>query len=253
MPEERIQNYKKYLEIKGYQSSTIRGLLRTAKNHINQKNPQQQLTNNTQQLYYYQKKVYINYLNQVENQNIHLSPEHYKKTLSKIEVLTLEEIRELEQGSKTLREQVVIHCLYSLGLRLSEVSNLELQDIDFTQNLVHIKKSKTKKQRQIPINKKTQQIITHYIDQERSINKGRKLLQGLKGDLSPDGIYQNLKRIVKRTTIKKRIYPHLLRHSIASHLLQRGMDIEQIGKYLGHTSIESTQRYTHLAETNRNE
>lgn len=246
MVSERLQNYKQYLEIKGYQPTTIRSLLRIASHYETKKITRTNLHKNTLQLYYYQKKVYINYLNQVENQNIHLSQEHYKKTLSKIEVLTLEEIRELEQGSKTLREQVVIHCLYSLGLRLSEVSNLELEALDLTKNIVLIRKSKTKKQRQVPLNKKTQQIITHYINQERPINKGRKLLQGLKGDLSPDGIYQNLKRIVKRTTIKKRIYPHLLRHSIASHLLQRGMDIEQIGKYLGHTSIESTQRYTHL-------
>ncbi|PQL93785.1 hypothetical protein C4S77_04335 [Apibacter adventoris] len=65
-------------------------------------------------------------------------------------------------------------------------------------------------------------------------------------------MYQILKRLVKRTKIKKRIYPHLLRHSIASHLLQRGMELEQISKFLGHSSLESTQRYTHIEVRSRN-
>lgn len=246
MPEEKLHNYKQYLQIQNYQASTIRGLLRTARRYHTQEESPKPLNPNTQQLYYYQKKVYINYLIKVENQNIHLQEEHHKKQIPKIQILTLEQIKQLEQSCKTLREQVVFHCLYSLGLRLSEVANLELQDFDFTQNLVLIKKSKTKKQRQVPIPNQTLKIIQTYIQNQRPVDKGLKLLQGLKGDLTSDGIYQILKRIAKRTSLKKRIYPHLLRHSIASHLLHQGMDIEQIAKYLGHSSIESTQRYTHL-------
>lgn len=246
MVEERLQNYKKYLEIKGYQPTTIRSLLRIATTYENKEITRTSLHKNTLQLYYYQKKVYVNYLLQIEKQKVYLPEEHYKKEASPIKILSIEQVKELEQGCISPREQVVLHCLYSLGLRLSEVSNLEIEDIDIEKQHLLIRKSKTKKQRQVPINKKSLQIITHYIDQQRPINKGNKLVQGLKGDLTSDGIYQLLKRIVKRTTIKKKIYPHLLRHSLASHLLQRGMDLEQIAKYLGHTSIESTQRYTHL-------
>jgi site-specific recombinase XerD len=247
MKERRLHHYKKYLELKGYQKSSIRGLLKRAElyetktsNHILSLKP------STLQLYYYQKKTYLHYLSEVEKEVHYLQEEHHKKEVLPIEILTIEQIQELFTTSKTLREQVVLHCLYSLGLRLSEVSNIELEDIDREKKILLVKKSKTKKQRQVPMNSNSLQVLVAYIEQERPIDKGNKLIQGLKGDVTSDGIYQILKKLAQRTSLKKRIYPHLLRHSISSHLLSRGMDLEQISKFLGHSSVESTQRYTHL-------
>lgn len=246
MPQERLSKYKRYLELKGYQKSSIRGLLQRAENYEGLKTSNKELSSTTLQLYYYQKKVYIRYLEEVEKEDHYLQEEHYKKDIPKREILSISEIEELLKSCKDLRERVVLVCLYSLGLRLSEVSNIEIEDIDREKKILLVKKSKTKKPRQVPINKTPLQTITAYIDQERPIGKGEKLLQGTKGDVSSDGIYQILKRIVKRSNIKKRVYPHLLRHSIASHLLHQGMELEQIGIFLGHSSLSSTEIYTHL-------
>ncbi|TWP31323.1 hypothetical protein ETU09_00040 [Apibacter muscae] len=247
MIEERLQNYKKYLELKGYQASSIRGLLKRASLYEKDNSLSRVLLKpSTLQLYYYQKKTYLNYLSEVEQQTHYLAEEHYKKEQSPIETLSLQEVQELERNCKNLRDKIVLIGLYSLGLRLSEIANVELEDIDLNQQIVLIKKSKTRKQRLVPINLKTNYLLKKYIEQERPIAKGNKLLQGLKGDLTPDGIYQILKKIQKRTPIKKRIYPHLLRHSIASHLLSQGMELEHISQFLGHSSISSTELYTHI-------
>ncbi|WP_128331615.1 tyrosine-type recombinase/integrase [Apibacter sp. HY039] len=253
MQDDRLQNYKKYLELKGYQKSSIRGLLKRAEFYEDKTSGLSlSLKPSTLQQYYYQKKVYVRYLQDVEKEVYYLPEEHHKKETTTIDILTLEEVEELIKNCKDLREQVVLVCLYSLGLRISEVSNIELQDIDPKEKLLLIRKSKTKKQRQVPISKSSLTLLQNYIEKERP-DTGVKLLQGLQGDLSTDGVYQIVKRLIKRTHINKRIYPHLLRHSIASHLLTRGMEVEQISKFLGHTSLESTQRYTHLEVSSNNQ
>jgi site-specific recombinase XerD len=245
MKTEKLENYQKYLEIKGYQKSSIQGLVKRARKYENQETENKNLSTPTLKLYYYQKKVYLKYLQEIEGETRYLPEEHYKKVIPEIPILTEQEVRELFTKTKNLREKAVLTCLYSLGLRVGEAANIYWEDLDFTEKLVFIRKSKTRKQRQIPLNTASLTLINEYIQKERN-NKGEKLLQGIQGNLTADGICQILRKIVRRTKIKKRVYPHLLRHSIASHLLQRGMDIEQVGKFLGHSSLESTQRYTHL-------
>ncbi|PQL93344.1 tyrosine-type recombinase/integrase [Apibacter adventoris] len=215
--QERLHHYKKYLELKGYQKSSIRGLLKRAELYeAKTDNPSLSLKPSTLQLYYYQKKTYLHYLSEVEKEVHYLQEEHHKKEVLPIDIVSIAEIEELLKSCKDVRDKVVLVCLYSLGLRLSEVSNIELEDIDRENKLLLVKKSKTKRQRQVLINKRSLEIITEYIETERPINTGNKLVQGIQGNLTPDGIYQVLKRIIQRTRIKKRIYPHLLRHSIAS-------------------------------------
>lgn len=251
MNRERLENYKKYLELKGYKPSSQRGLLKRAESYeTREESPTTFLKKNTRKLYYYQKKVYIDYLSKIEGEQPYLQEEYHKKEKAPIDILSPEEIQTLFNSCKDTREKVVIVCLYSLGLRLGEVSHIELGDIDRDNKLLLIRKSKTNKPRQVPISSRSLAHLVHYVDHER-IHKGNKLLQGNKGNLTADGIYQILKKIAKRTTLKKRVYPHLLRHSIASHLLQRGMDIEQIGNFLGHSSLSSTEIYTHIPRASK--
>lgn len=139
---------------------------------------------------------------------------------------------------------MVLACLYHLGLRISEAAFLLVEDIDFKENVVLIRKSKTGRQRQVPLSEKTKEILTEYIQMRP--DTGTTLLQGIQGNLTADGIAQILRRIVKKSGLTKKVNPHLLRHSIATHLLQSGMELEKVSLFLGHHSIESTQRYTHI-------
>ncbi|PQL93786.1 tyrosine-type recombinase/integrase [Apibacter adventoris] len=178
MIEERIRNYRKYLELKGYQKSSIRGLLKRAELYETKTDNQSlSFKPSTLQLYYYQKKVYVNYLKSIEQEQVYLAEEYHKKEIPKIDIVSIAEIEELLKSCKDVRDKVVLVCLYSLGLRLSEVSNIEIEDIDRENKLLLVKKSKTKKQRQVPINNKSLQIITTYIDQERAIQQEKTLIR----------------------------------------------------------------------------
>lgn len=107
-----------------------------------------------------------------------------------------------------------------------------------------IRKSKTGYQREVPIHSKALEVFEDYL-QERT-GKGNCFLQGLKGNLTAAGILFIVEKIAGKSHIEKKIYPHLLRHSIATHLLKNGMELEKVSRFLGHRSLESTRRYTHL-------
>jgi site-specific recombinase XerD len=115
--------------------------------------------------------------------------------------------------------------------------------------LVFIRKSKTGYQRQVPISETLKTIFERYL-QTRILFFSRDnnyFLIGLKGKLTANGsIPQILNKLAKEAQISKRIHPHLLRHSIATHLLQNGMPLDKVSQFLGHKNIGSTQRYTHL-------
>jgi site-specific recombinase XerD len=260
-------DYKNHLQIIGYKESSIKNFIRAAqeytkfksdnleqyyqylktRNHKQIKN--KQLSNGTLNAHIYALKIYFKYL---ETQKL-VSDENAKITLLKektnqknIEVLSIEEVKNLFNNAISRRDKAVLACLYHLGLRASEASNLKLEEIDFNTHLVFISQSKTGYQRQVPIPQQTQTIFINYLQDKNYNFKNPYFLQGLKGDLTPDGIAQIVKRTAENTKITKRVYPHLLRHSIATHLLANKMEIEQVAQFLGHKSMESTQRYTHL-------
>lgn len=263
------QNYKKQLEVIGYKESTVKKLLKIAreyqdfgndnleqyyqhlKTRNHKQNPNKTLSNGTLNFHIYGLNVYSKYLedycfSSIENNRIKLLKE--KTSLKKIEVLTLEEIKILFGNSQNNRDTAVLACLYHLGLRASEACNLQIEDLDFAANLVFVAKSKTGYQRQIPLPKKAKEIFENYLENRKNPAQTNYFLQGLKGKLTPDGLAQIVKRTAKKSTINKSVYPHLLRHSIATHLLSNKMNIEQVAQFLGHKSLESTQRYTHLLE-----
>jgi site-specific recombinase XerD len=261
------QNYKKQLEVIGYKENTVKKLLKIAreyqdfgndnleqyyqhlKNRNHKQNPNKTLSNGTLNFHIYGLKMYFKFLDRFDllpkkKTSIQLLKE--KKELKKIEVLTLEETKILFGNSQNNRDTAVLACLYHLGLRASEACNLKLEDLDFVANLVFVAKSKTGYQRQIPMPKKAKEIFENYLENRKNPAPTNHFLQGLKGSLTPDGLAQIVKRTAKKSFINKPIYPHLLRHSIATHLLSNKMEIEQVAQFLGHKSLESTQRYTHL-------
>ncbi len=257
-----MNEFRAYLELKNYHKNTITDLLKSVKEYLdyngtpqdylvylsrrdNRQYPGKKLSPATLNNYIYGLKVYFNYLETTQQQHLPLKLLNYKITLKTIDVLTIKEVQLLFASATEARERAVLACLYHLGLRLSEASFLEPQDIDFKEQLVLIRKSKTGRQRQVPLSENACFVLKKYLHVRP--DKGTSLLQGLKGNLTADGITQILRKIVQKSGITKKVYPHLLRHSIATHLLQSGMELEKVALFLGHRTMESTQRYTHIS------
>ena len=196
--------------------------------------------------------------------NIHLKREEQNQRDS-LQILTQDEIKQLFKATNysnnqqriCKRDNVILVLLYSCGLRRNEAINLEIKDILFDKERIYVRKGKNYKERYVPINQYNLKIIEEYIYDYRPRFKDYKnteyLLINYRGTpLQGQSLCNRLTKIVEatqdKTIIEKQITPHILRHSIATHLLEKGADIETISQFLGHSSLESTQIYTHLLE-----
>ena len=133
--------------------------------------------------------------------------------------------------------------LYYAGLRLDEVRNLKWQDIDFNRGIIHIKTAKGGKERIVFLHSKLKEMLEIY-----GANKqGLVFISQRGGKYNERTIQQIVKNAATKTGIKKKVTPHTLRHSFATHLLEAGADIRYIQQLLGHKSLRTTQIYTHVA------
>lgn len=161
------------------------------------------------------------------------------------------------QEAINARDKAMLVVYYSCGLRRNEGANLDLNDINLDTRIVHVRKGKNYKERLVPLNKTNAQYLQQYIFDYRPLLVKRKSESALfiakTGDkMTGGGLYTRLKLMQLQTediTLQqKTIGLHTLRHSIATHLLAAGMQIEKLSRFLGHSSLESTQIYTHLVE-----
>lgn len=183
--------------------------------------------------------------------------------IRKIETLTPTEIKTLHKAIENTypklnfvhRERMhyqlklIFAVYYGCGLRLSEGAKLRLQDIDFDRKTVFVEKGKNYKDRIIPMSEGVFKSLEDYVFNFRSTLKlpHNRLFINVKNDLNK--LLKELQSVCEDEQIQqKRLSMHVLRHSIATHLLQNGMDIENISLFLGHSSLESTQIYTHLID-----
>jgi len=149
------------------------------------------------------------------------------------------------------RNRTILETLYSCGLRVSELTNLQLSDLYFDEGFIRVI-GKGNKQRFVPINKETQKYIKLYINTIRNhitIQKGFEdtvFLNRRGKNLSRVMIFTIIKNLAIKVGIKKKISPHTFRHSFATHLLERGADLRAIQQMLGHESITTTEIYMHL-------
>ncbi|MFK7002151.1 tyrosine-type recombinase/integrase [Flavobacterium oreochromis] len=195
---------------------------------------------------------------------IHLKREEYSQRDS-LQILTQEEIKQLFKATNSSngqerirkRDKVILVLLYSCGLRRNEAINLEIKDILFDKERIYVRKGKNYKERYVPINDYNLKIIEEYIYDYRpafyNYKQTEYLLINYRGKpLQGQSLCNRLKVLADETQnkilIKKQTTPHILRHSIATHLLEKGANIETISQFLGHSSLESTQIYTHLLE-----
>lgn len=154
-----------------------------------------------------------------------------------------------EENFIELRDKAIFEFLYATGLRISELSNLKATDIDFNEGLVRVM-GKGKKERIVPFNEHSGQLLQRYMEQAR-LNFQRPLddvFLGARGKRISERVIRRILHDVYQRLMEtnKNVYPHLFRHSFATHLLQRGANLRVIQELLGHSSLSTTEKYTNL-------
>lgn len=173
----------------------------------------------------------------------HLNAARREKSLP--EILNQKEIRAVIDGIKNLKHKAIISLLYSSGLRVGELLNLRPSDIDSERMLVYVKEGKGKKDRYTVLSEKTLQTLRNYY---LKYKPSKYLFEGQNGGkYSVKSVSMVFKRALKRHGIGKHLTLHSLRHSFATHLLERGIGVSHIQKLLGHAHIGTTMLYTHIA------
>ncbi len=172
----------------------------------------------------------------------------YPKREKKIPiVLAVSEILKMIEGTQNIKHKTMIALLYASGLRRAELLNLKITDIDFERNVIIVKNGKGKKDRQALLADNIKLIFKDYITKYKPKNY---LFEGATGGRYSEGsLTKVVKQATRRASIKKHVTPHVLRHSFATHLLENCVDIRYIQELLGHSSIKTTMRYTHVANT----
>jgi len=165
-------------------------------------------------------------------------------------VLSKDEVQAILSASDNLKHKTILACLYSGGLKLSEIINLTIVDIDCSRMIIRISQDKGKKDREVMLSEKFLLLLQQYYQQ---YNPQKWLFEGQAGEqYSVRSVQAVFKKALEKSGIKKAATVHTLRHSFATHLLESGTDIHIVQQLLGHNSIKTTQLYTHVATvTNR--
>lgn len=170
--------------------------------------------------------------------------------------LTIEEVDRLFDISlKTpydYRNKAMLELLYATGMRISELINLKIQDIDFGEDFVHVL-GKGEKERIIPMNDTSKKFLLLYLETYRPLLLKKKdseylFLNNRMQKISRQGFFKIIKSLCQSQNIQKDISPHTLRHSFATHLLNNGADLRIVQELLGHSDISTTQIYTHISD-----
>jgi integrase/recombinase XerD len=149
-----------------------------------------------------------------------------------------------------LRDRAMIELLYASGLRISELANARLENFNFNERLVRVT-GKGNKTRIVPVGRKACEALAAYLSTERPklvkrCSSSEIFLSERGTKLTTARIWQIVKKHARHSGLEKNIYPHLLRHSFATHLLGNGADLRIIQEMLGHADISTTQVYTHV-------
>jgi integrase/recombinase XerD len=210
-------------------------------------------------------KRFARYLRDTRRQNLEIPLSLRTEKLSSKNILTRGEIQALYRACPTgdcrekylligLRDRAMLGIFYGCGLRRSEGLGLDRGEVDLNRMLVHVRKGKGSKERFVPIGESLagdfkdwllarEQLMTSPCEEAFFLNQRGRRIGG-------NALLVRLKTLLRASGIEKEIGLHTLRHSIATHLLQRGMSLENVSRFLGHSSLENTQIYTHLKEEN---
>jgi len=181
---------------------------------------------------------------------------HLPRILSVEEMILFLDSIEVTTATQA-RNKLMVELLYATGMRVSELCNLKLNQLHLSQGFIRCI-GKGNKERLIPIAKYMVDMLQHYIDHDRMILLDKQRSQYLfinnKGKvISRNNFYAILNKLVQNSPITKKIHPHLIRHTFATHLLENGADLRSIQELLGHRNIETTTIYTHISTQKLNE
>ena len=169
-------------------------------------------------------------------------------------IFTQNQIQELYKECENLQEKAILNIAYGCGLRVGEMVKLNKKDIKLQENRLIVEDGKNSKRRLVPI---TNQIVIELKDylENQKISNNKSVFLNIENRRMQSGSFNLiLKKLIDKTSFGKRFKPtelnkigmHTLRHSIATHLLENGMKLEQVQTFLGHNNIETTEIYTHI-------
>jgi len=206
----------------------------------------------------YALKLFFNYLEHTEQITCNpMSAMSFKRPkICTREPLSTQEINRLFETAQTRKETAMLHLFYSCGLRRSEAVALNTQDIHFSQHLLYVRQGKGHKRRVIPMTPGVSRALQQYWEQETVHNQNKELEQDPKRStdafmvntngqrMRGDSYNRIIKHLVEKADIQRPCTLHHLRHSIATHLLENGLSLENVRDFLGHSHLEATQIYT---------
>ena len=183
-----------------------------------------------------------------DNPAISISSPKLPKKLPK--VLSVSEIDKILKTDLDIRENAIIELLYSAGIRVSELVNLDIKNVDLKQKSIKVL-GKGSKERLVPINKKCTEAIDKYLKKRQIISlkynsKTNLFLEDNGKPVTRQKVYKIIRE--QGEFINRHISPHTMRHSFATHLLENGADLRVVQELLGHASIVTTQLYTHISK-----
>ena len=257
------EEYLQKLEANKYALNTAKtyiGLFEKFINYYKTKKLFELNENDIQQFLQYlaQKNYSSSYLNQAVNsikfyyEVVHGMPNRFyeihrpRKEEKLPVVLSKSEVQQMILNTKNIKHRCIISLLYSAGLRRGELLNLRIEDIDSSRMKIFVKGAKNNKDRYTLLSNKLLEELRKYW---KEFKPEKYLFEGAPNEkYSATSVLKIVQRATKRNKINKKVTPHTLRHSFATHLLEDGVDLRYIQVLLGHNSSKTTERYTHIAQ-----
>lgn len=191
--------------------------------------------------------VHINALKfmfqEVLGRKVTLKIRYCKRPKSLPVYLTKQELVRLFEAVANPKHKLVLELMYSAGLRVSEVVRLKPADLDIDKGIGWVRKGKGGKDRPFII----AQCLKEKIEERIAGLKGAYLFEGRQGHLTIRSVQEMVRKATQKSGIQKKVHPHSLRHSFATHLIENGYDVVAVQPLMGHSSAETTQVYVHMA------
>jgi len=173
---------------------------------------------------------------------------HPKRPKTLPVILSPEEVLRVLAAIRSVKHKAIIATAYAAGLRISEVCGLRIADIDSQRMCIHVRSGKGKKDRYVMLGDSLLALLRQYYQKVRP--QGEYLFPGQKPQrhITPTAVRQVLRKVIRETGLCKKVTMHTLRHCFATHLMEAGTDIRILQVLLGHSSIRTTLRYTHITD-----
>jgi len=274
---ELLQGFTEWIKRLGYADHTIKGRHRYIKkfllwlemNHINKledikpNDPQAYKTHLEQKAlgtrtigqYLSGIKLFDEYLQRYEYPSIIKTKITIEEPPDTIKIIvTKEEVKKIYEATDAspwgYRDRAMLAIYYGCGLRCNEGLELLIEDVDLKNNLLYVRKGKYYRKRYVPMSEGVKQDLKEYLEHGRTWflkqNSSYVIINSKGKQREGKSLNIRLQRLADKAEVNKQITLHSLRHSIATHLLENGMELERIAQFLGHQSLETTQVYTHI-------